>query len=81
MIASFNDTKITPDLAETMQTLVQWFATVSLWFINRGLEENEYTSRKAIGQLMSSIFGDTMNSSGCCCLASVEVLSMPEMRR
>ncbi|KAF4028385.1 hypothetical protein GN244_ATG19942 [Phytophthora infestans] len=65
MIASFNDTKITPDLAETMQTLGQdntWFANVSLWFMNRGLEENEYTSRKAIGQLMSSIFGDTRRS-------------------
>ncbi|ETM48137.1 hypothetical protein L914_07283 [Phytophthora nicotianae] len=63
MIASFNDIKITPDLAETMQTLTRdntWFSHVSLWFrLSRELEANEHRSHKVVGQLMSSVFGDT----------------------
>ncbi|KAG7381437.1 hypothetical protein PHYPSEUDO_006015 [Phytophthora pseudosyringae] len=67
MIASFNDARITPDLTETMQTLVwenTWFSHVSFWlFMSHELETNEHASRLVIGRLMSSIFGDTRRSS------------------
>ncbi|KAF1787898.1 hypothetical protein GQ600_3134 [Phytophthora cactorum] len=66
MIASFNDAKITPELTEIMQTLVRdntWFSRVSFW-LSTGpkLEATEHTARKAIGQLMASIFGGTRRS-------------------
>ncbi|ETP46121.1 hypothetical protein F442_07585 [Phytophthora nicotianae P10297] len=65
MIASFHGTKVTPELAETIQALVRdntWFSNVSLWFMNCQPEENEYTSRTTTGQLVSSIFGNTRRS-------------------
>ncbi|KAG3232476.1 hypothetical protein PI124_g22442 [Phytophthora idaei] len=66
MIASFNDAKITPELTEIMQTLVRdntWFSRVSFW-LSTGpkLEATEHMARKAIGQLMASIFGGTRRS-------------------
>ncbi|KAL3670235.1 hypothetical protein V7S43_004548 [Phytophthora oleae] len=63
MLASFNDAKITLDLAETMQTLLRentWFSHLSLWlFVGRELEADERLLRMTVGPLFSSVFGDS----------------------
>eukprot|EP00644_Phytophthora_capsici_P003895 jgi/Phyca11/564570/estExt2_Genewise1.C_PHYCAscaffold_150300 len=62
MLASFNDSKITMEMADTMQTLLQentWFSHLSLWlFVGRELEMNERLLRLTVGPLFASVFGD-----------------------